>query len=102
MKMLCKTTLVFLAMVSFLAGCVSHDIAEVRQGMTKPEVQYLLGKPEFIKTYPSQMQLWKYGDDRAIVFFMNSVHEVHVDANSVQAAEQAMLIAHNDVQVLPR
>lgn len=96
MKTLCKTTLVFLAMVGFLAGCVSHDIAEVRQGMTKQEVQYLLGKPESIKTYPNRMQLWKYGDDKGIVFFTNSVYEVHVDANSVQATEQTMLIAHND------
>ncbi len=83
---LCSVTTLLLTFL--ILSCQTNDISEVKKGMSKPDIEYLVGKPKAKKQFANDMELWHYNDEEAIVFNGNFVYEVHTTSVSKQRAEQ--------------
>ena len=86
-----------LLMIAFICGCESHQICDVQKGMAKPDVEYLVGRPEVVKHYQANKQWWQYSDNEVIVFDGNFVFDVHTDAESILKAQNNLMVAELEV-----
>ncbi len=85
MKLIAIATL--LLSLLFLS-CQTNDISEVKKGMSKPDIEYLVGRPKAKKQFANDMEIWQYNEEEAIVFNGNFVYEVHTTLVSQQRAER--------------
>ena len=86
-----KINVVVTFLISVLIlSCQGNDIAEVKKGMAKPDIEYLVGRPKTKKQFANDMEIWQYNEDEAIVFNGNFVYEVHTTAVSQQRAEREL------------
>lgn len=69
-------------------GCQANKVSEAKKGMSKPDVQYLVGKPKAKKQYANDMEIWQYNEEEAIVFDGNFVYEVHTTSVTQKRAER--------------
>lgn len=76
-------------LLSFLfLSCQTNDISEVKKGMSKPDIEYLVGRPKAKKQFANDMEIWQYNEEEAIVFNGNFVYEVHTTLVSQQRVER--------------